>query len=194
MSKMDPHDRIDLTGPWAGFGFQGGHMFTPEGHQLEPCDMAWWSLTCNIAREWRLMMAEASPRAAAARKASTAAKSSVIYLAEALRIRRERQFGVGALGSDAGASNVRTRRSFRQMPATIKMSAIDVDHDASGLLSNPYRSSPCFCRVDWLHTVPGPLLRATLQHWSSWARRQCRCSRSGPALWHHCPYQRGAGS
>ncbi|WP_425529938.1 DUF3653 domain-containing protein [Stenotrophomonas maltophilia] len=59
MSKIDPHDRIDLTGPWAGFGFQAGHMFTPEGHQLEPCDMTWWSLTCNIAREWRLMMAEA---------------------------------------------------------------------------------------------------------------------------------------
>lgn|GEM_PF-5569187 len=54
MIKIDPHDRIDLTGSWAGFGFQGGHMFAPEGHQLDPCDMAWWSLTCNIAREWRL--------------------------------------------------------------------------------------------------------------------------------------------
>lgn len=64
MIKMDPHNRIDLTGSWVGFGFQGGHMFTPEGHQLEPCDMAWWSLTCNIAREWRLMMAEAAPGAA----------------------------------------------------------------------------------------------------------------------------------
>jgi len=62
MIKIDPHDRMDLTGPWAGFGFQGGHMFTPEGHQLEPGDMAWWSLTCNIAREWRLMMAEARPK------------------------------------------------------------------------------------------------------------------------------------
>lgn len=38
MSEMDTHERIDLTGPWAGFGFQGGHMFTPEGHSLEPCD------------------------------------------------------------------------------------------------------------------------------------------------------------
>jgi hypothetical protein len=38
--KIDPHDRIDLTGPWVGFGFQGGHMFTPEGHQLDPGDMA----------------------------------------------------------------------------------------------------------------------------------------------------------
>ncbi|MGB5786638.1 MAG: DUF3653 domain-containing protein [Stenotrophomonas geniculata] len=36
-----------MTGPWAGFDFQAGHMFTPEGHQLEPCDMAWWSLTSN---------------------------------------------------------------------------------------------------------------------------------------------------
>ncbi|WP_414603715.1 hypothetical protein [Stenotrophomonas sp. FR012] len=81
-------------------------MFTPERHQFEPCDMAWWSLTCNIAREWRLMMAEAAPRAVAAREASIAAKSSVIYLAEALRIRRERRFGVGDPGSDAGASNV----------------------------------------------------------------------------------------
>ncbi len=54
MTEMDTHDRINLTGPWAGFGFQGGHMFTPEGYSLEPVDMTWWSLTCNIAREWRL--------------------------------------------------------------------------------------------------------------------------------------------
>jgi hypothetical protein len=36
------------------------------------------------------MMAEAAPRTSAARKPSTKAKSSAIYLAEALRIRRER--------------------------------------------------------------------------------------------------------
>ncbi|WP_425602656.1 hypothetical protein [Stenotrophomonas indicatrix] len=47
MIKIDPHDRIDLTGPWAGFGFQGGHMFTPEGHRLEPCDMTWRSPACK---------------------------------------------------------------------------------------------------------------------------------------------------
>lgn len=63
MSEMDPHDRINLTGPWAGFGFQGGHMFTPEGHHLEPCDMTWWSLTCNIAREWRLRLGMGGPGA-----------------------------------------------------------------------------------------------------------------------------------
>ena len=28
MIGMDLHDRIDKTGPWAGFGFQGRHMFT----------------------------------------------------------------------------------------------------------------------------------------------------------------------
>lgn len=106
MIEIDPHDRAELIGPWAGFGFQAGHMFTREGHQLEPCDMAWWSPTCNIAREWRLMKAEAVPRASAARKASTTAKSSVIYLAEALRIRRERRFGVRDPDFDAATSNV----------------------------------------------------------------------------------------
>ncbi|MET4596721.1 DUF3653 domain-containing protein [Stenotrophomonas sp. 2694] len=110
MIKIDPHDRMDLTGPWAGFGFQGGHMFTPEGHQLEPCDMTWWSLTCNIAREWRVMMVEAraevATRSAPPRKASAATKSSVIYLAEALRIRRERRLSVGDREADAEPSNV----------------------------------------------------------------------------------------
>lgn len=110
MIEIDPHDRTDLTGRWAGFGFQAGHMFTPGGHQLEPCDMAWWSLTCNIAREWRLMMAEArtdlAERSAPAPTGSVAAKSSVIYLAEVLRIRRERRLARCESGSDAEPSNV----------------------------------------------------------------------------------------
>ncbi|HEL4265337.1 TPA: hypothetical protein UM524_000033 [Stenotrophomonas maltophilia] len=110
MIEIDPHDRTDLTGPWAGFGFQAGHMFTPEGHQLEPCDMAWWSLTCNIAREWRLMMAEARTdlvaRSAPASTGPATAKSSVIYLAEVLRIRRERRLGVVDPVSGAETSNV----------------------------------------------------------------------------------------
>ena len=76
-------------------------MFTPEGHQLEACDMAWWSLTCNMAPEWRLMMAEAR-----AEMATTTTKSSAIYLAEALRIRRERRSGVGDRSPDAEPSNV----------------------------------------------------------------------------------------
>lgn len=32
--------RQGRAGPWAGFGFQAGHMFTPEGRQLEPGGMA----------------------------------------------------------------------------------------------------------------------------------------------------------
>lgn len=36
MIEIDPHDRIDLTGPWAGFGFQGGHMFTPKATSWIP--------------------------------------------------------------------------------------------------------------------------------------------------------------
>jgi hypothetical protein len=95
MIEFDPHHRIDMTGPWAGFGFQAGHMFIPECHQLEPYDMAWWSLTCNIVREWRSMMTEArtgtARRPVPAAGTSTAAKSTVIYLAEVLRIRRERR-------------------------------------------------------------------------------------------------------
>lgn len=109
MSDLDPHDRINLTGPWAGFGFQGGHMFTPEGHHLEPADMVWWSLTCNIAREWRLMMEEARTRparSAATGNGSAAKGSSVICLRDALRRRRERRLGVGDPGPTAEPSNV----------------------------------------------------------------------------------------
>lgn len=35
MIKIDPHERIDLTGPWAGFGFQGGHMLPSTGMALD---------------------------------------------------------------------------------------------------------------------------------------------------------------
>lgn len=114
MSEMDPHDRIDMTGPWAGFGFQAGHMFTPEGHQLEPCDMVWWSLTCNIAREWRLMMQEA--RTAPSIECSTDARNSragashrstnVIVLREAIQARRQKRLGVGDPDTGAEPSNV----------------------------------------------------------------------------------------
>lgn len=56
------------------------------------------------------MMAEArievAARSAPPRKACAITKSSVIYLAEALRIRRERRLGVSAPGSDAETSNV----------------------------------------------------------------------------------------
>ena len=112
MSEMETHERINLTGPWAGFGFQGGHMFTPEGHQLEPCDMAWWSLTCNIAREWRLMMEDArsldSGKCCVARvsRPHFLQETNVINLRDALRARSQRRLGVGDAGAGAEPSNV----------------------------------------------------------------------------------------
>ncbi|WP_102947327.1 DUF3653 domain-containing protein [Stenotrophomonas sp. VV52] len=109
MTTIDPTERIDLTGLWAGFGFQAGHMFTPEGHHLEVQDMVWWSLTSNIAREWRQMMEEARPRplrSAVTAKAHSATNSSVICLRDALRKRRERRLGASDPGPAAEPSNV----------------------------------------------------------------------------------------
>jgi hypothetical protein len=104
MSQIDPTERIDLTGLWAGFGFQAGHMFTPEGHNLEVQDMVWWSLTCNIAREWRLMMEQARSdnTRASARKSS----NNVILLRDALEARRQKRFRGGDPGPVAEPSNV----------------------------------------------------------------------------------------
>lgn len=78
--------RIELTGPWAGFGFQGGHLWTPENYELHPQDMRWWSLTCNIAREWRLMMAEQRDESNCCTRA--APQSSVINLRDVLMRRK----------------------------------------------------------------------------------------------------------
>lgn len=96
--KHDPHERIELTGPWAGFGFQGGHMWTPEGHTLFPEDMVWWSLTCNIAREWRSMMeaGRSQPSAdATARNRCSTGDSKVVFLQDVLRRRQEKRLSGG---------------------------------------------------------------------------------------------------
>lgn len=58
MIECDPHHRIDLTGPWAGFSFLGDRLITPEGRELLPEDLAWLSLTACQAQEWRRMMAQ----------------------------------------------------------------------------------------------------------------------------------------
>lgn len=50
--------------------------------------------------------AEVATRSVWSRQACATTKSSVIYLAEALRIRRERRLGAGVSGSDAEPSNV----------------------------------------------------------------------------------------
>ncbi|MGS7840010.1 DUF3653 domain-containing protein [Stenotrophomonas maltophilia] len=61
MIEFDPHHRIDLTGPWAGFSFLGDRLITPEGRELLPEDLAWLSLTACQAQEWRRMMEAARP-------------------------------------------------------------------------------------------------------------------------------------
>lgn len=52
-----------LTGPWAGFSFEAGFLVTPEGRRIDPDQLQWLSLTCNLAREWTLMMDEAKQEA-----------------------------------------------------------------------------------------------------------------------------------
>lgn len=83
--KLDPTRYTELTGPWAGFAFNAGKLWTPEGFHFEPSDMAWWSLTCNMAREWRLMMEQ--ERLSRSGQLGTPEESSVVLLSQALRHR-----------------------------------------------------------------------------------------------------------
>ena len=48
---------------WRGFRVVGANLWTPEGHSFRPDHMAWWSLTCRMADEFR---ARARARAACA--------------------------------------------------------------------------------------------------------------------------------
>ncbi|QDS16184.1 DUF3653 domain-containing protein [Xanthomonas arboricola] len=112
--NLDTYDRVDLTGPWAGFGFQGHRFFTPEGRDIDPVGMRYWSLTCNIAREWELMMAEERDARSAMHGKPTVARvpgswvsagGNVIYLRDVLRRRREKRSSV----VDGAGSADRTR-------------------------------------------------------------------------------------
>ncbi|PPT86402.1 hypothetical protein XarzCFBP7410_04240 [Xanthomonas arboricola pv. zantedeschiae] len=100
---IDTYERVDLTGPWAGFGFQGHRFFTPEGRDIDPVGMRYWSLTCNIAREWALMMAEErdarslmpeKPTLTRVSGSWVPAGGNVIYLRDVLRRRRETRSSV----------------------------------------------------------------------------------------------------
>lgn len=51
MIEFDPHHRIDLTGPWAGFSFLGDRLTMLEGRELLHEDLAWLSLTACQAQE-----------------------------------------------------------------------------------------------------------------------------------------------
>ncbi|KOR43766.1 hypothetical protein ADT25_12140 [Xanthomonas oryzae] len=102
---FDTYERVDLTGPWAGFGFQGHRFFTPENYDIDPCDMRYWALTCAIAREWSLMMSEErnarseNPRTPTATRTPGSwicAGGNVICLRDVLRRRREKRLSVGS--------------------------------------------------------------------------------------------------
>jgi len=119
---IDTYERVDLTGPWAGFGFQGHRFFTPEGRDIDPVGMRYWSLTCNIASEWALMMAEerkvrsAKPGKPCGTKVSRNGSQicEVIYLRDVLRQRREkRSSAVDGAGSAERTRVVRRTRGPR---------------------------------------------------------------------------------
>lgn len=111
---IDTYERVDLTGPWAGFGFQGHRFFTPEGRDIDPVGMRYWSLTCNIAREWALMMAEERDARSAMPGKPTLTRVSksghkiceVIYLRDVLRQRREKRSSVVDGAGSAGRTRV----------------------------------------------------------------------------------------
>lgn len=74
--------------------------------------MTWWSLTCNIAREWRLMMEETRPRptrSLTTGKPCATMDSSVVYLREYVRTRRERRLGMGDPGPVPWAATPQAR-------------------------------------------------------------------------------------
>ncbi|MCC4610488.1 phage protein [Xanthomonas campestris pv. zinniae] len=111
--QLDTYERVDLTGPWAGFGFQGHRFFTPEGRDIDPVGMRYWSLTCNIAREWALMMAEEREQRSigASNKTKNSGRpnlgpndrsKNVIYLRDVFQRRREKRSSVVA---DAGSAD-----------------------------------------------------------------------------------------
>lgn len=88
MSTHATHDR------WAGFRFQSRHMFTPEGHHLEPTDMVWW---VRPAHQRSHLTAYRSMRAQC---------PNVTYRQDALLNHRERRLTGGDHGPAAEPSNV----------------------------------------------------------------------------------------
>ena len=108
MIEFDPHHRIDLTGPWAGFSFLGDRLITPEGRELLPEDLAWLSLTACQAQEWRRMMEAArsapathSPRNVRNRDAGNHYHpANVVNLRDVVSRRKERS-AVAMAGPDA---------------------------------------------------------------------------------------------
>lgn len=115
MIEFDPHHRIDLTGPWAGFSFLGDRLITPEGRELLPEDLAWLSLTACQAQEWRRMME-------AARSAPDSHCS----------IRRNNRAAV-AWDRPATVVNLRDVVSRRKQRSAVAMAGPDAEPPTAGL-------------------------------------------------------------
>jgi len=108
MIEFDPHHRIDLTGPWAGFSFLGDRLITPEGRELLPEDLAWLSLTACQAQEWRRMMeaARSAPAIDSSRNARNRGAGTRHHPATVVNLRdvvsqRKQRSAVATAGSDA---------------------------------------------------------------------------------------------
>lgn len=108
MIEFDPHHRIDLTGPSAGFSFLGDRLITPEGRELLPEDLAWLSLTACQAQEWRRMMeaARSAPSIDSSRNVSNRNvgirhhPATVVNLRDVVSRRKQRS-AVAIAGPDA---------------------------------------------------------------------------------------------
>ncbi|HEL4110002.1 TPA: hypothetical protein UM343_000080 [Stenotrophomonas maltophilia] len=115
MIEFDPHHRIDLTGPWAGFSFLGDRLITPEGRELLPEDLAWLSLTACQAQEWRRMME-------AARSASSIDSS-----------RNGRNRNAGIRHHPATVVNLRDVVSQRKQRSAVAMAGLDAEPPRAAL-------------------------------------------------------------
>lgn len=118
MIEFDPHHRIDLTGPWAGFSFLGDRLITPEGRELLPEDLAWLSLTACQAQEWRRMMEAA--------RATPSIDSS----------RNGRNRDAGIRHHPANVVNLRDVVSQRKQRSAVAMAGPDAD-SVAGVLPVP---------------------------------------------------------
>jgi len=75
-----------LTGPWAGFSFEGGALVTPEGRRLLPEHIAWIGLTAAMADEYRRLI-DLEKRSSSERIVHNAEPCPVVPLVPALRRR-----------------------------------------------------------------------------------------------------------
>lgn len=62
--------RYELPGKaWAGWSLSAGRLYTPEGFELAPHEVSWWSLLVRQARSFRALYAERNEASDAGRLA-----------------------------------------------------------------------------------------------------------------------------